>query len=415
MMCGPDPAVDAFRLTLMKSQLASNALEWFINTVNSMEYGPTGITTFADAMCALHRRFVTSSNAQRATRAFDAVRYDDARGPDSFAEALIKRGNQMNHKPDEFAMNRKFLAGLPDEIRYKLKVDRQLTAEYTPFTVLRADARQLWSAETEEKATATAARAAARSAAPKAAVTATAPARRPAARTDAVTPRSAGTSQPYTGYAAHAHPSPGGPTRTSASGDKRTCFKCGHVGHIGSDPSCPRYNDPPVLPGARVGAQRVVESYADGGLPPDDVSEYGDDEEIVQDGTMEGLWGGQYDPDFDPNESPDLAELVDPDESEGVRVGAIRARYYSMRIEEVEVVPGVITATPEEETPFDVHVAEPLTLDMDRLLLTHPGPQHPEWSAAEEVRLASANPLGSPIPTTRPCSRTSNLAPATPL
>ncbi|KAF7371894.1 Transposon Tf2-12 polyprotein [Mycena venus] len=152
MLCGHEPGVDEYRLTMLKTQLTGFTLEWFIQNVNSSHFADRTVLTFTDAVCALHRWFVTSANAQRAARAFDSVRYDDSKGPDAFAELLIKRANQMNHVPDEFAMNRMFLAGLPQSIRYKLKVDRQMTAEYTSFSVIRTDARQLWAAESEEKA-----------------------------------------------------------------------------------------------------------------------------------------------------------------------------------------------------------------------------------------------------------------------
>ncbi|KAF7371942.1 Transposon Tf2-12 polyprotein [Mycena venus] len=105
MLCGHEPGVDEFRLTMLKTHLTGFALEWFIQNVNSSHFADRTLMTFTDAVCALHRRFVTSANAQRATRAFDAVRYDDAKGPDAFAELLIKRANRMNHIPDEFAMN----------------------------------------------------------------------------------------------------------------------------------------------------------------------------------------------------------------------------------------------------------------------------------------------------------------------
>ncbi|KAJ7657515.1 hypothetical protein B0H17DRAFT_1213493 [Mycena rosella] len=119
---------------MLKQHLSGNALDWYIQSVNSAHFSESEPMTFTDALCALHRCFVTTSNAQRATVAFDAV------GPEGFAEMLIKRANQMAHIPGEFVLNQRFLAGIPQPIRYKLRVDRQMTAEYTPLETLRTNA-----------------------------------------------------------------------------------------------------------------------------------------------------------------------------------------------------------------------------------------------------------------------------------
>ncbi|KAJ7042868.1 hypothetical protein C8F04DRAFT_1251688 [Mycena alexandri] len=381
MLCGHEPSVDNFRLTMLKTHLADQALDWYIVSVNSSHFASTGNMTFTDAVCALHRRFVTSSNAQRATRAFDAVRYEHAKGPDAFAEALIRRANQMNHVPDEFAMNRKFLAGLPQTIRYKLKVDRQMTAEYTPFEVIRTDARQLWTAELEEASASSAARPAVRSAS-----TATPPAgsRRPTA--PAAAPRAYSTPT-----VASARPFP----TANTSDDRRTCFKCGIVGHIGTNPICPRYSEPSV-PGARVAAQRVVESYAGGDVAVDPAE--AENPELAEGAEdLEGLWGGeQYDPDFDPNSAPDLSHLMaDEDDVEGVRVGAIQAHYYSLRVPEpAEVeVEDQGAGLPDLEIP-----ASSTTPTTIVTLAPSRSSPYPLWTAANETQSRLDAASAAPIP-----------------
>ncbi|KAJ7868997.1 hypothetical protein B0H14DRAFT_3441019 [Mycena olivaceomarginata] len=150
MLCGYDPSVDKYRLGILKSHLEGAALEWFIQSVNSPHRAAERDITFTEALCALHQRFVTSANAQRATRAFDAVRFEASKGPDPFAEQLLKRAHTMHHVPDEFALNHRFLPGLPREVRYKMKVDREMSAEYTPFPSLRTSARQLWTSMNED-------------------------------------------------------------------------------------------------------------------------------------------------------------------------------------------------------------------------------------------------------------------------
>ncbi|KAJ6552963.1 hypothetical protein B0H19DRAFT_1072454 [Mycena capillaripes] len=225
-LCGYDLSIDRYRTTMLKGHLDGAALEWFIQMVNSSDYAPQVTLTFTETLCALHRRFVTSANAQRATKAFDAVRYDNDKGPDAFAEQLLKRANLMHHVPDEFAVNRRFLAGLPQTIRFKLRVDRQMSAEYTPFLVLRCDARQLWIALGEDAAANPAC--ATPSAPCTAAISSPNTARRVAPSVEQVAARA-----------------PVNIAQIKSPGDDtHTCFKCGIVGHIGSNLKCPKYSEP---------------------------------------------------------------------------------------------------------------------------------------------------------------------------
>ncbi|KAJ6469785.1 hypothetical protein C8R47DRAFT_1077932 [Mycena vitilis] len=320
MICGYEPSVDKYRTSILKGNLEGQALDWFILNISNPHFEPERELTFTETLCALHQRFITSSNAQRATRAFDAVRFDLATGPDAFAEQLLRRAHLMRHVPDEFAINQRFIAGLPRDVRYKMKVDKEMTAEYTPFSILRQTARHLCRTMNEDSHSTNG------NTRPSVPTKASTPAVHLAPRRN---PAPSPVVNPTTTYS---HP-----TRTTGT-DERTCYKCGAVGHIAANPKCPKYNDPAIVPGARVGAQRVLESYADGSYPDDEYAgvEAQPDE---GDGDYEGLWGGaQYQPEEDdPNVAPDMADLAAlTDTEEPVRVGALRAQYYSMRIPEVE-------------------------------------------------------------------------------
>ncbi|KAJ6521826.1 hypothetical protein DFH09DRAFT_1330935 [Mycena vulgaris] len=328
--------------------LDSAALEWYIQTVNSAHYSLQQELTFTDALCALHRRFITSANAQRATSAFDA---------------LLKRANLMHHVPDEFAVNRKFLAGLPQTIRYKLRVDRELSAEYSPFATRRSHACQLWNALNSEDVPSAPSR-----------VHAATPRTSNPAVSAIPAPRRAGPLAPN-----HTRPasSATAPTLRPSGDDTRTCFKCGALGHIGSNPICPRYRDSAPL-GARVGAQRVLESYTEGDGPDDDVATGG----VGAEGSAQDEpWGVQYDADFDPNESPDLADLVAMEE------------------------PAEVAEELDPETPSESEAVphSPGLLDLDRFELTLGVASNREWTAQGEVREALASAAASassapPIP-----------------
>ncbi|KAJ6552962.1 hypothetical protein B0H19DRAFT_1072453 [Mycena capillaripes] len=85
---------------------------------------------------------------------------------------------------------------------------------------------------------------------------------------------------------------------------------------------------------------------------------------------------GQYDGEPNPNESPDLATLLEESEeqeAQGVRVGALRTNYYSMWIPE-PFEPIESDESPEIETP-----AHPILVPQ----VASPGP-HTEWTAERE-------------------------------
>ncbi|KAJ6482239.1 hypothetical protein DFH09DRAFT_1107375 [Mycena vulgaris] len=384
LLGGYEPVVDTFQLTMLKLYLIGPALDWFIQSVNSAHFAPSERMSFADALCALHRRFVTTANAQRATKAFDAVRYSDTAGPEAFAEALIKHANQMAHVPDEFMVNQRFLAGLPSTIRYKLRVDWEMSAEYTPFERLRNGARQLWEVLAGEDTP--------RASLPRGTV--------PAPRTTAVVNTRPPVAAPNP-VLRRPVPSPALPSHIPHSEDTRTCFKCGGVGHIGSNPRCPRFNEPTT---ARVGAQRVLESYADGEHSLNDAGVDATEEGPAGD-EYDGLWGWlQFDPeDEDPNMSPDLAELVDMADSAGVeedaRMGAMRARYFSMRVPVPDEEDAAEAPTASTSTASSAAVLDPVRMQIQ---LPPDVQVYTDWDAAEEARqasLAAASIPERPVPT----------------
>ncbi|KAF7372297.1 Retrovirus-related Pol polyprotein from transposon 412 [Mycena venus] len=370
MLCGYDPDVDKYRTSILKSHLEGPALEWFIQNISNPPSDPVRELTFTDTLCALHQRFITSANAQRATRAFDQVRFNNATGPDDFAEQLLKRANLMHHD-------------FPPNIRYKLKVDREMMAEYTPFASLRNCARHFWRTMNEDSPH--------NAGTPRSATPAqrtTLPAVAPPRRNPAAAAPSS-----------HTPPLPRAPN----SEDTRTCFKCGIVGHIGNNPKCPRFNDPSTVHGARVGAQRVLESYADEGEALyDDNSGELDAGALRYDDEMEGLYGGDQSrqDEVDPNTAPDLAQLIDTDDNDEVRVGAIRARYFSMRIAEPDSETGeeVDREPPPVPGPGDPDNSAAV-LDLERFELRLPSNgSYPEWDAAEEARQSRIASTTNPAP-----------------
>ncbi|KAJ7471584.1 hypothetical protein B0H11DRAFT_1654513, partial [Mycena galericulata] len=66
--------LDSYRVVLLQNYLEGEAHRWFVSETKAFaKENPGESPEFADVICAMHRRFVKSASAQRATRAFDTV------------------------------------------------------------------------------------------------------------------------------------------------------------------------------------------------------------------------------------------------------------------------------------------------------------------------------------------------------
>ncbi|KAJ7717216.1 hypothetical protein B0H16DRAFT_1740726 [Mycena metata] len=112
------------------------------------------------------------------------------------------------------------------------------------------------------------------------------------------------------------------------SHSEKTCFKCGILGHIASDPVCSKYNEQPTFKERpRVGAQRILDSYE------------ADDEELAYtpEDVLHDAWGGSQfdsDPEPAPDGGADLQELTEAQVGEEVHLGTMQFQYFSMRFQE---------------------------------------------------------------------------------
>ncbi|KAJ7739713.1 hypothetical protein DFH07DRAFT_965698 [Mycena maculata] len=309
------PSAAQYRIVLLKTLIEGPALEWFVDYVESRPGRISEIKyDFASILCALHRRFVTAATAQKASRDFDAVRYSADEGPLKLMDSLMSASRQMREPMTQFMIAQRFLKLLPDKIYDMMLQQRGLSAEYSSIEQLRLNAHQIWSTDPMTRSSA---RTHTSLQAPRRPTTA------PTAKAENIArlPVRPDTSRPGTGHQAHNHAAAG-----AATTDKR-CFKCGVIGHIGSDPICVKH--PNHNPKARVGmaAQRVLDTYAEDEFPDEEGDHTPED----------GPWGGsQYDPDVevgdrDPNEAPDLGDLIDLKADENPpRMGAMRTQYFAL-------------------------------------------------------------------------------------
>ncbi|KAF8180274.1 hypothetical protein K438DRAFT_1976790 [Mycena galopus ATCC 62051] len=70
------PKYDINRIVYLKSALDSHALEWFAMEVEPIDWDSDIPYDFESIICAMHRRFVTSATATKATQDFESVQYD---------------------------------------------------------------------------------------------------------------------------------------------------------------------------------------------------------------------------------------------------------------------------------------------------------------------------------------------------
>jgi hypothetical protein len=234
--CGPD--LDEYRVTLLKTLLDGPALEWFIDHVKAEDEDME--MDFTTIVCSLHHRFVTAATAQQASRDFDAVRYNAEEGPLKLMEQLITHSRCMREPLPDFIIRQWFLRLVPHEMEEFLLKHRSLTAEYSTISQLRMYAYLLLDAETHSRTNRNRVQ---RTSAPALKANPPAPAPRvlPRARIAEPVTRPPITCPPPTDARAMGLPI----ANTSASNALKRCFKCGTMGHIGSDPACPRYSDQP--------------------------------------------------------------------------------------------------------------------------------------------------------------------------
>ncbi|KAJ7099887.1 hypothetical protein B0H15DRAFT_944277 [Mycena belliarum] len=391
-MGGPGSA-DNYRITVIKTLLTTSALQWFTDYVETRSGQSLIQYDFESVICALHRRFVTAATAQKASREFDAVRYNPDSGPLKLMDELIDCSGRLREPMPDFIIRQRFMRLLPDAISGTMSLHRALSAEYSDIAQLRSHSHQIWDYFNTEKL---------RSHRTRLAVTVAPLVPAPVARTSPLpkreTPRIG--SQPST-----PNPTPG---QNGPNANKR-CFRCGLMGHIGTDKICAKNLERPRV---GVAAQRVPEAYAE------------DDYIVVDDAHAELVtddhWGGsQYDPeyappeDLDPNVAPDLADLIELEDATEARIGAMRLGSYSMRIE--PTIPGGTvsgTALVSRAVLTDVQsllaqVSDDLTvtaadrnidelygpsalIDMSRLGYTHELQGDPEFTAEEYSNLHRA-------------------------
>ncbi|KAJ7917861.1 hypothetical protein B0H13DRAFT_1869900 [Mycena leptocephala] len=241
--------LDTYHISLLSGYLEGDAHQWFTTEVDNPRYLGQYDLDFAGVLCALHRRYIKSSSAQRATCAFENVSWDANKGPEKFMSDLLTKGQAMIEMPSQFVMKDKFLKGLLKWISKELKVRWGMTAEFTPLETLQFNARQLWETDLGMKDEERAQEGTAGKLRTSTPTTRTTTWR----LTQPRPPISSSALQPTRNTSKQVRPKP----------EEKGCYTCGGTDHFAKDKKCPRYSERAVQERPRVAAQRVIESYSD--------------------------------------------------------------------------------------------------------------------------------------------------------
>ncbi|KAF8128777.1 hypothetical protein K438DRAFT_1789428 [Mycena galopus ATCC 62051] len=304
---GSDPAIDKYRVSVLKNLLSDTALQWYIDFVDAPSPGIQVLEDFMGVLCALHQRFITTSTAHQALRDFKAIHFKSEGDPLRLMDDLEATSKRMREPMPNVIIRQRFMKLIPAALREDLQAVRGISESYASIGQMRTHSEQLWDIRPYGR----------NRAAPRTLIV---PTRNPVTargnpdtrRTNPEIKNRPVNSSSNTGIK-------GSILKPSRLHTDKTCFKCGIHGHIGSDPSCPKFSEPPApRDRPRVGAQRVLESYS------------ADDDELEQelearDDHPHEDWGGsQYESDHEDantHQSADLLELLERDDEEGPRLG----------------------------------------------------------------------------------------------
>ncbi|KAI0661158.1 hypothetical protein C8Q70DRAFT_932215 [Cubamyces menziesii] len=354
-VCGPE--TDRTRVYYLRPYLKGQAEEWFTQSVDNptLGYQPT----FMETICAMHRRFVHSSTAAKATRDFNHCHYRVSEGVDAFYADLMKYASRMVEPPTDYAVRLKLVDGLPSDMYRILTIDRNINPEQCTVDEIITNVRQIEHAlarvrqrdrseyrESRDHRQPSdprghAGNRASESSRPR-------EPRRSYSRDGRDRSRShdrRGSSRPgghdsagRREYKDHRPPTPG-PSALKPK-DPNACYGCGQLGHFANDPKCPMFGKPRPQR-TRFHAQRLTDDDDQPSPPPE-----GDQ------------WGGSQ---YDSEEERTLSPIPTPsegEESEILRAMAMR----STKEEDDEIVldlrAGRIEHTPsvrrKETTPDTV-------------------------------------------------------------
>ncbi|KAF7975144.1 hypothetical protein HWV62_10307 [Athelia sp. TMB] len=323
-ICGP--RCDPLRINYLGLYLGGSASDWYLTEIDNPDRSYQPALKFVDCVALLHKRFVRTATANNAVILYNAVRYNSKDGVEGLFYQLDRAASKMIERPSDYSFRRQLFNCLPRWVQ-TLMLARNITPEYHQLIDIRENARQIEENAmrkyegVEDRSTPPAANATSSSRPPRAVPVngrATTPAVRSAGPT-AKPPNRLPSSDSRPGQRIAK------PARSSVPRDTSTmtCYSCGQVGHISTQPVCANYDQNK----ARLHAQREVDDES-AGEPGDDVP----GEDLALDEEYAPTWGGsQYESEDDAEREDDRADL-DADQARFARIAALpNVRMFAMR------------------------------------------------------------------------------------
>jgi hypothetical protein len=264
---------DQLRVSLVGMYMSERARIWYSDNVES-PYRSRFTWSFKDIILGLYDRFIHEASTRDATEKFYSVKYSAADGIRGFYDQLERNASRMVHAPDSYTFKNQLMVGLPFRMR-KFIVERGVTAETSRLKdILRVG----YTFEESEKVNRR------YDDWPKVHVREERSQPKPDDRQKRVKISSRVRDSGHRDGVRHEHksreqlhssqrhldrgqlrskekdnPRPSGLASSKPKPDDNqsdlTCYRCGHKGHIASNPICPKYSSKPAV---RMFATRTV-------------------------------------------------------------------------------------------------------------------------------------------------------------
>lgn len=342
---------DADRILVTGTCLKGKAERWFNHEVER----PSRVTpdwTFETVIIGLFRSFITTATAQQAVRRYGQVKYTQEEGVTAFHRELLLWAGRLTQYPDEYSFKRRIFNGLPKDLRHHLTLYEGVSAEMSSiddivsrarhvekiFMVLGSEHRSDGHATPGTPGTAKMHQRSTRS-----------NDRSGARNTERSSIRHGGKINPPV-QKSGPKPVPTSASPQSGKGDtsKLTCYKCGKIGHISTDPKCPQYKPQKTVPRQMFAAQ-VIDDRSENDQPGGDQSS-GESEEPEP--GAGGVTEDQSDPDNHPND-PDGSQYDEDDTPHEEYDGYAMPSEDDSEIEYIRMVHETSNDQSDHPLPFD--------------------------------------------------------------
>jgi hypothetical protein len=321
---------DADRVLVTGTCLKGRAQRWYNNETERS----TRIIrdwTFEAVIIGLFRAFITTATAQQAIQHYARVKFSREEGVTAFHRELMLWAGRLAQYPDEYSFKRRLYNGLPEDYKHHLALYEGISTEHSSIDDIVQKARKyekimisLSSVRGQERpptGTAPVGTGSHRSSGKRDRQTSRNPQTRQQpsqSKTNISAPVQRSTTKPPTGTRENPQTPPSG---AKGSTTKLTCYKCGKIGHISSDPKCPQFKKPERR---QMFAAQVIDDRSEDESPdqndqpdkdnalsdPDERSEHDVEEDKLDNEQLElnqddPIEGSQYDDEESPYEEFD--------------------------------------------------------------------------------------------------------------